>query len=519
MLKAIFLLIGLTLSTIASNALEAERWGIIGSKAVQFSPSLSCTFKFGLFKNPNTCLCCVGKNYIGKKISTKEALGACLKSRFCDIKNAAIAFGISSKELQNLNTIQEQTLAHKVTTSLNLIKLIDIKKIPFQVTPIQMKKTLLLEEGNVRDIVKFLALNKLIPLSPQFLDQVCLRVDKLSEGKGYNTGQLFSIKINEACQNKQRNQDQESWKQIYILKEVGRGMEEILNLQKLKNQPKIASLMKETVSPGLPVVTKDLLNFKMQVSPKRMVYFSLIESAKGKPLSSWIKTYGETLKKGNPEVIAKTDKMMKIMFYNIGYKMSKMHQLLKVEDTKKHRYRTFLKDTIIHGDFHANNVFYDATTQKVYLIDNESMAFSFKTPLSGVHDLSYLYALTTFRTVAYKVSDQFKTNLSYGIPDDRWHQLWRNLFVGYIAAYPKEQWADVAPEVKSTFIRHLQYLKSFNVLKRMFDQRFLALLFGEPRRTPLINKMIPQMFQQVYHDLQAPERTSPKDIKAHQLLE
>lgn len=508
-----------TLFTLSSHALEQQRWAIIGNKAIQFSPTLSCTLKFGFFKNENTCLCCVGKNYIGKKLPATVALSTCLKTRYCDKKSISSAFKIAPEQLQSLNTAQEQAITNRVNSALNLVTLIDVKKIPFQVTPIQVKKTLVLEENSVRDIIKFIAANNLIQLSPESLQQNCLKVDKLSEGKGYNTGQLFSIKLNEACKNKQATKGQDSWKQIYILKEVARGMTEILNLQKLKKQPKIAYMMRGNVPPSLPIVTKDLLNFKMQISSKRTVYFSLLESASGKPLSNWIKSYGEILKKGNPEEIERVEMQMKTMFYNIGYKMSKMHQLLKVEDTKKHVYRNLLKDTIIHGDFHGNNVFYDPSTQKVYLIDNESMAFSFKTPLSGVHDLSYLYAITTFRTVAYMIGDQFKTNLSYGIPDDRWHQLWRKLFVGYIVAYPKEQWTEIAPEVKSTFIRHLQYLKSSNVLKRMFDRRFLGLLFGEPRRrASLINKNIPQMFQQVYHDLQAPERTFPQNAQAHQLV-
>lgn len=479
----IFLIIG---TVHGYAALEAQPWAIIDNKSVNLTKS--CRMKFGLFASDNLCRCCLAQGKYKSKNEASVILKSCLRHKSCTEKTLNNALQL------NLKTANDEEISARIKEAIPLVHFVNLDKINLSPEPQRQNDGSFLTQNHVEEIIRYLAKNKLIDLSSPLTSKDCLKVTSLTEGKGYNTGQLFSIKVNRLC-----GQNDEQWEQIYIFKEVTQALKELLNLEKIKNNPRISKVIKGEGPDGVPVITTDLVNFKISHA-KKEIYFSLLESAKGKPLSGWIKQYGEALTKNEASLPA-LQKTMEKMFYNIGYQLSKLHQYLSVRIDKKHTTRNLLKNTIIHGDFHANNIFYDDKDQTVYLIDNESMANSIKKTLPGTHELAYLYALTTFKTIAYKASDQFKTNLTLNIPDKAWHHLWQKLIVGYIAAYPEDSWNQIEKEMQKSFVQHMQYLKSTN-FQRFFDKRFLALLFGERgRRNQLIHEFLPIMFKNVHQEL------------------
>jgi len=92
--------------------------------------------------------------------------------------------------------------------------------------------------------------------------------------------------------------------------------------------------------------------------------------------------------------------------------------------------------TMIHGDFHYNNVFFDAKTSRVYFIDNSGMSKG-----APLEDFRHMLRLV------YR-SKNYSTFLLYFIK-------------GYLSAYPTDKKIMIAKYLKET-IREPEFLKSLD---------------------------------------------------------
>ena len=327
------------------------------------------------------------------------------------------------------------------------------------------------------------------------------------QAKGIHTGQLFAISVNSTCFPKDQAQELNQWRPLYILKESKKGYCELRNLYQVRSSvlgAEYVSTEQRLFEPEnfekYPVarVSFEDLHFKIN-SHGRVRYFSLLQTAKGKSLQSQLQEFGENLAQ-ELTLDQRVQEITKIknMFYRIGYSMSKLHQKYAII-SKNHTHNNLGK-TYIHGDFHAQNVFYDHESGEVTLIDNETFSLSLKKRTSGVNDIVDLYLLHTVKTIAHLFAKQLITNKSMGINDTLWHELWHDLFLGYIRAYnfpDKKSLRKAYNEFRVKFYEGLSNAQLFDSIRNFKDQRMLKRFGPSWRRYYTREKALNQAFIQL----------------------
>ena len=152
-------------------------------------------------------------------------------------------------------------------------------------------------------------------------------------------------------------------------------------------------------------------------------YFSILHGAKGMRFSEIWKDYEDKkIEVGQLQESA----------YAIGRALGAFHVYTKKPENI-HSPDDFMRYTpIAHGDFYWQNVFYEFKTQRVYFIDNESMAKSLETPPPVEADFIRFYAHQLFGSYP----DRKKCNINRCSQEDI-KIVYRAFFQGYIQAYPK----------------------------------------------------------------------------------
>ncbi len=316
----------------------------------------------------------------------------------------------------------------------------------------------------------------------------CFRVKELSDGKGVHTGQIFAISYNRRCLKDTLNKDE--WHGLYILKETTKGLSEITNLHRVSlsslGQEKIPTkaIIEESdaqISYAKARITFEDIHFK--IISKRTRYYSLLQMAKGKSLHRILMKFGENIKGVKESVIRASNEFqtMRKMFYRLGYASSKLHQSHAV---RKDPVNNLIGKSLIHGDYHAQNLFYDEQSGDVTLIDNETFAMSLDRPESGVKDIVDLYLLHTAHTIAHRFAKQLLINTEMGIDDKIWHLLWKELLVGYLQAFDeKAAMFQAYDELVEKFQEGLSNRWVFQHPRHnLTDQRLLKMLGPSMRR-------------------------------------
>lgn len=456
------LLLMLLVNILITNNASAESWIALNGKATKLSKSTKC----GNFPE-EACDCCLLKNTMVQKMTNQKALDACTDKGFCQngIRGANEGVREARKRMSPFEII-------------NIEKLAEAPKLP---------QNGMLNADSVLDILVSLSHNGSLPLVRRILQsshKPCLKIKALGNGaKGVHTGQLFAIQVNQACVNNNSSTRDSNWRNLYILKESKKGFSELHNLYRVKVSQlgneyieTARTLYDENENPHSPtaLITFDDLHFKI-VAHNKTRYFSLLQTAKGKSFQDQLVDFSEQLADTSLSIesyIAEISKA-KTMFYRIGFALSKLHQ--KYAQSSKNK-ETKLGKTYIHGDFHAQNVFYDHRSTDVTLIDNETFSLALKKRTSGVNDIVDLYLLHTVRTVAHQVSKQLKTNREMGISDILWHDLWHYFFVGYLQAYEFATQKDLQNaffEFRAKFYECLSNAQLFDSIKNFKDQRVL----------------------------------------------
>lgn len=326
-------------------------------------------------------------------------------------------------------------------------------------------------------------------------DPSCLKISTLSENvKGVHTGQLFSIMVKESCL-EQGSLISSAYRPLYILKESTKGKKELKNLQRVRKSL-IGSLhiptddrLKEQLegtSYDMANVTFEDVNFILKVNHKKR-YYSLLQMAPGKSLQSHLANFGNQINSipvGSLKYTQHVERM-EYIFYRIGYSLSKFHQYFSKKDG-------ILGKGYIHGDAHAQNIFYDDETDNLSLIDNETFALSFKKKSSGINDIADLYLLHSVKTIAHRFSS-LPTNLELNINDDLWHDLWKYLFYGYLSAHEglsDSEKVIAYNQFRKKFLDSLSNWQLFDNIRNFKDQRMLKRVKPSKRRIWLKEKRV-----------------------------
>lgn len=314
----------------------------------------------------------------------------------------------------------------------------------------------------------------------------CLRLQPIStQNKGKFSGQVFSISYNVICMEHSSVIGQSRWENLYILKETKKGKAEIDNLRAVNRSP-IGDLRTSPAGAKEAHIAFDDLYFVLRQG-SRQRYFSLLRTADGKSLYFYLKRFAQGLKRDSSRELK--------MFYNVGYALSKFHQRFEEKVLGAYLGRTY-----IHGDCHAQNIFYDEDTGKVTLIDNESLALGLDKKSSGVNDIVDLYLLHTVKTIAHRYAPNLPTNKEFGIDDEIWHSFIQELFLGYLEAYEisnqiaKSQLFDsFAHEV----VKELSAFRPFTTLTNLTDQRKQKRFGLSKRRLGLKEKHVVSLLEAV----------------------
>lgn len=199
-----------------------------------------------------------------------------------------------------------------------------------------------------------------------------------------------------------------------ILVSKGRIYGEELNLQYLA-QAEHVEAMQHHLDIMLPIAS-----YEYRFDKNRKV-FMVIPEAKGASLSN---------------IVADQDlESVNQAFTALGCALGKVHTELNIFDERNNvRSPKTVNDFInvkvpSHGDLHGDNVFYDTTTQRLSLIDVETMANSFDEngqPTSPIcYDMLYMLLMSS------KKFGKF-------MPDNDWEPF-EKMFQAYVEQYPMEQ--------------------------------------------------------------------------------
>jgi thiamine kinase-like enzyme len=156
------------------------------------------------------------------------------------------------------------------------------------------------------------------------------------------------------------------------------------------------------------------------------------------------------------------EKVEKI-FYEIGRALSKFHNKFMDKYKDKAKPGTILTPTIVHGDAHQANVFYDEKTNTVTLIDNERI--SSYSPNSPAWELKYFFLVTfdLFTSELIKNDQPFFNDWIY--------ITMKSFMKGYMSIYPKDQWEQIVNEVYATMKEDKQrYEKYREAVDKVFNE-------------------------------------------------
>ncbi|MBY0281206.1 MAG: hypothetical protein K2W94_03510 [Alphaproteobacteria bacterium] len=196
--------------------------------------------------------------------------------------------------------------------------------------------------------------------------------------------------------------------------------DQIKNLEKIKTSR--LSNINYFKNPNLPRMTFDEASYYYVDNTGTKRYFSILHSARGMPFSEIWKNYEDK---------NITVDQLQESAYAIGRALGAFHTYTKAPENihSSDDFRSY--KPIAHGDFYWQNVFYDFKTQRVYFIDNESMAKSFEAPPSVETDFLRFYAHQLFGSYP----DRKKCNINRCAQEDV-KIVYRAFFKGYIHAYP-----------------------------------------------------------------------------------
>ncbi len=393
----------------------------IGTKTTILKKSTSCDQKDWDNKSINACQCCLTKHVLQDQ-SSKNVIQSCTKKKHCDVpalKTLADTLGTSPSNIDIL--VQGVTNSSLVATRLNI--------------PSSIKGPL-----DPNTVITFLETAKNQGLFKGDINPSCTRVIE-SKG-GWYSAQLFFIQESQEClsASKETKKNFTDYKSKYVLKGLKEPLNEIMNLHIVKNSP----LLKVSGTSGFPTVTMHQFAASYKVGNKRY-YFILLDAAAGKSFKDLVAQSAEALKKGNNDpthpAYLESLEVIKKSYRTLGEQMANLHiEYMEPKDA-------IFGKTVVHGDFHYENVFIDPKTDKISLIDNESFARSLtKEKVHPGQDIVRIYYFSA------AILDK-KLRFSKALSDDVLANVTLKPFLeGYVSRYPTNQKNKVKEELKKILL-------------------------------------------------------------------
>lgn len=259
-----------------------------------------------------------------------------------------------------------------------------------------------------------------------FSSEKHLVVKKLPIVKTFNTLQIFLVISTYPDRNPS----------TYIVKEAKNASSEIKHLQAIKTYPGMYELIAPSISPhGLPSIIIPFAYLSYRNKKDSLHYVMIMPAAAGISLDTLITQFRDNQSEQNAIRVF-------CAYKRLGYELGNFHQ--KFMEPNQH---SKIGKTIVHGDFHCSNIFYDETANHCTFIDNETMAHSLETRTEAGIDILRLF----FDFFSISETNPRK-NFIKGIDLTVWHNIALKSFIkGYASSYPLNDRTQVVNELKAIF--------------------------------------------------------------------
>ncbi len=215
----------------------------------------------------------------------------------------------------------------------------------------------------------------------------------------------------------------------YIIKEIKAScsnpnspIKEIERLELAKSYQPIANCVHPNKMPEYPQFIFPIA-YLSYTHGKNRRYVVVMPSAKGNSLMNYMTEFQNGYKKNNHAYLQATGKS----YFYVGRRMSRFYEY--------HRSKRTDKSTILHGDFHMGNIFFDSKTNQVTLIDNESVCRSFNSCKSRAEDIAFL----TLKSMFVSKWNEHKLFFSNHSRKKDWYDLFLPCFIaGYLSTYDQK---------------------------------------------------------------------------------
>lgn len=326
-----------------------------------------------------------------------------------------------------------------------------------QIHAIEIDSSLVQPDGTLSEqsLLKFLAkaysekkLN-----DDAFRAESCLKAKNIRTQGGRQTLQLFSV--TSTCNNQEAT---------YIIKEPASGMGEAYNLMAIETFPGMKELITPKKVKGLPSIALPLayLSYtdKNSTQYNNTHYIEIMPIAPGKVFADFIKEYRDNPSPENKEKLSHA-------YRTLGKETSGFHKKFMSTDIKK------LAKTILHGDLHIFNIFYDDVDDHFTLIDNESIAHYLNNPRSPSKDVLELFF------VPFDINHPDFRDAIKGIDLKTWTDIaLRNFIIGYLEPFQSTEHKQVLQELKQMFIGNSGWNVDPQTLKTLRENE-ISPLFDE----------------------------------------
>jgi len=378
--------------------------------------------------------------------SAKDACICCLSQQEEETQNPDKAINECIREKHCTTDLIDRLVAQEegVTTKQELVtklydKTVAIKQVNFDYSSLT-KEGKFSEEALARFLEYAYKTNKLS--DPHFARTNCLKVRDLSKSAGatgVNTLQLFLV--TSECQPE---------KAVYIIKQMGKGAMETKRLEVIYNTPHMKELIAPHHLPGFPIVAlpSAYLSYSAHARPKFLKdplghfkdatnYLAIMPAAQGIPLGDIVLQYHKNPSKENEEIIRKA-------YDDIGIQLANFYKRFM----PPHQQNDLIK-TVIHGDLHPFNLFYDLKTGQVTFIDAESMEKAIKKPQPIYLDLMNLLYVPLTGLTTTEVGESWSGMLP-NINKKKWVELSFISFIrGFLSTYPPNVRAHIFTELSA----------------------------------------------------------------------
>ncbi len=328
----------------------------------------------------SSCRCCIVQeaDLCHTKINGTKVIDACKRQKKCN----DVAVG-ELKRQEALSLESDTFFVNKLHTRYNIIKKV-------QVAPHEVHRGKFSCPGLLSFLTRAYADGKID--DPTFADPDQLQVIDLKKrihddkATGMATRQLFLVK------NIKTHQE-------YIVKDLAKGKNEAFDVTLTKRYLPLQDYCMPHITQNFPVLMIPIACLEYHRWGKHII--TITHKAPGNAFFSYITDYIQ-----NPS--EKNKKRLQRGYKALGVTLANFHKKFMKNGKGEPDTKSLHNFTLVHGDLHAKNIFFDETDDKIYWIDLERLGKSILRPVSPAIDFGYILLFPFFN---FPWSIIFDTNL------------------------------------------------------------------------------------------------------------